>query len=81
MAKATRVTKEVTRTVVDKVPDGINLHLTEDEAKVLIALVGRIVGPIEGARGKLDNIYYALNDLGIVKAELKRFDNIWIENS
>lgn len=81
MAKATRVTKEVTKTVVEKVPDGINLHLTEDEASVLLALVGKIIGPIEGARGKLDNIYYALNGSGIVKAELKHFDNIWVANS
>lgn len=79
MAKATRVTKDVTRTIVDKVPDGVNLHLTEKEASILYGLVGKITGPFNGPRGALTEMYYTLQGLGIT-AEKLNIDNIWIES-
>lgn len=64
MASATQKTKTVV--VEQEVPDGILLHLTDAEAAVLRAILGMgIVGNDSGPRGLSDQIYYALNRLGV----------------
>lgn len=66
MAKVTRCTKEVdvvkTITVKERVDDGVNLHLTDEEAKVLHKIFGcYILGSSQGPRGVTDRIW---NQLG-----------------
>lgn len=68
MAKATRstktVTKQVMKTVDEVVNDGINLHLTDEEALILYEIIGRyILGPDSGPRGKMNNICHVLNPI------------------
>lgn len=62
MAYAAAITKEVKKTVVTKVPDGVSLLLSQEEAQFLIDLVGK------GTRGSHmvpDSIYRALREAGL----------------
>ena len=44
------------------------LTLTQDEARVLRGVCGRISGQTEGDRGQMDNISIALDSIGVDRA-------------
>lgn len=66
MAKATAKTKETVRSVVEEVPDGLTLELTEFEAVALRAVVGSVGGD-EPYRHAITRIFDALEDAGYSK--------------
>lgn len=66
MAKAEKKTikKAIERVVVDyETHDVIFLELTEDEAKALVAVLYRVGGQPEGARGLIQNVSDTLCDI------------------
>jgi len=71
MARATRNTKIEKKTktveVEERVPNGVNLTLTQEEAETLRYITRRISGdPIYGPRRHTDAIGKALTEAGIV---------------
>lgn len=65
MATATPKTKVVTKTVEVEEPDGIVLHLTDEEAQTLHYITRRIGGDPRGPRGHADSIGLALYEAGV----------------
>jgi hypothetical protein len=62
MAKLTKTTKQVPKTVMEDV-ETFTLELERDEAETLFRLVYfHITGPDNGPRGKLDQICFALQE-------------------
>lgn len=63
MANATQATR--TKVVEVEEPDGVNLHLTDEEARVLRFVLGRVGGMPNGPRGKAQAIFDALGIAGV----------------
>jgi hypothetical protein len=61
MAKATERLTKVIKTV--EVKDGVVLELTQREADVLFAILGRVCGPTNGPRDETSNIWATLHTL------------------
>lgn len=61
---ATAQSCTVTRTV-EVGEAGISLTLTLEEAEVLAEVLGRVSGPINGRRGKVNDMFSALLDAGV----------------
>ena len=51
-------------------PDVLNLALTAGEASVLFSVVGVILGHDSGPRGKTSNVFWALKNAGVAKADI-----------
>ena len=68
-------------TVVTLPPQEIEfvLRLTEEEAKVLRKVMGRITGSEAGPRGHTSKIYWALGSAGVASADIKVPDSIYLE--
>jgi hypothetical protein len=60
------VKEQVMTTVEKEVIDGVTIHLTPEEAVVLRAITGNIIGGSSSSnRGITDSIYYALGNAGV----------------
>ncbi len=66
MAKATAKTKETVRSVVEEVPAGVTLELTDFEAVALRTVVGSVGGD-QPSRHAITRIFGALEDAGYSK--------------
>jgi hypothetical protein len=65
MAKATKLTRTVTRTVTEEVSDGVTLKLSDDEARVLAVIIAKIAGdPKASPRRYVDTVGDALHSAG-----------------
>lgn len=60
MAKVTRATKTVTRTVTEDVPNGFNLHISAEEASALRGVLGDL-----SAGSAVSPIFWALGAAGV----------------
>ena len=60
----------IQRFAAEPPPDVINLALTAEEASVLLSVANVILGPNSGPRGKMNDVFWALRDAGVVKADI-----------
>lgn len=69
MAKAKKnyIEKEVTK--IEKVPDGVTLELTDEEAETLLIIFDLIGGPPAGRRGIVREICRSLKDVGFSRPQ------------
>ena len=60
-------------------PDVFNLTLSREEAGVLLKVVGMIIGSDSGPRGITSRIFWALRDVGVVKADIRVIGDLRLE--
>lgn len=60
-------------------PEDVHLHLTTEEAEILMRVIGRVGGSSKGPRGKIDGIDIALNNAGIISADIKTHGSVCID--
>ena len=60
-------------------PDALNLTLSLEEAEVLLKVVGMILGPDQGPRGATSRVYWALRNVGVVKADIHMIGELRLE--
>ena len=60
-------------------PYVLNLTLSREEAEVLLKVIGMIIGSDSGPRGITSRIFWALKDVGVVKADIRAIGDLRLE--
>ncbi len=60
-------------------PNVLNLELTLREAEILRAVAGGILGSHFGPQGVMKGIYYALEDAGVIRADIYMSGDLKLE--
>ena len=60
-------------------PYVLSLTLSREEAEVLLKVVGVIIGLDSGPRRITNHIFWALKDVGVVKADIRTIGDLRLE--